>query len=92
MKWTINSNSLNTLLASGITDSTTIMTMLQINIAKLAFVKAIDNLFYLTALISISAFFLTFFLPRKKNIKSHSKEATLSDNTETNKHEAVILE
>lgn len=95
MKWTINSNSLNTLLSSGISDSTTIMTILQINIAKLAFVKAIDNLFFLTALISLSAFFLTFFLPRKKNIKSHSKEVPLSDNTETKEHKSnssIILE
>ncbi|ADY54605.1 drug resistance transporter, EmrB/QacA subfamily [Syntrophobotulus glycolicus DSM 8271] len=91
LNWTINDDNLKSLIVSGVADRTTVMTLLQINIAKLAFVKAIDNLFFLTALITLPAFFLTFFLPRKKELKSPSKEIPSAGSTSETDH-SIIME
>ncbi|NLI91202.1 MAG: DHA2 family efflux MFS transporter permease subunit [Peptococcaceae bacterium] len=63
--WTIPSDNLNTLLNSGLYSKETILSLLQANIYKVAFVQAIDDMFWITCFITLSGLLLTYFLPRK---------------------------
>jgi EmrB/QacA subfamily drug resistance transporter len=66
LKWTVSQDGLSDLIASGVADQDAIMALLTANIAKTAFVRALDEMFLVTAAITFSALLFMFFLPRKK--------------------------
>ncbi|MHB1651863.1 MAG: DHA2 family efflux MFS transporter permease subunit [Desulfitobacteriaceae bacterium] len=62
LRWTVSGQNLAGIAASGLADQQTIRAILQGNIAKVSFVQALNEMFYLTAFISILAFIPVFFI------------------------------
>lgn len=71
LTWTISPRNLGDLLA--VSSQDTAFSALQSSIAKIAFVNAIDDMFLITAFITISALLLTFFLPKSSGKKDEAK-------------------
>ena len=64
LTWTISAQNLAGLAATGLANQQTLMMLLQMNIAKIAFVQGLNEMFYITAIISALAFIPVFFIKK----------------------------
>lgn len=76
LTWTVSGSQLNSLLATNPMSSTLVPVLLKGNIGITAFVKSLNEMFYVTAAISLLAFFPVFFLT-KGNKKQEGSDIML---------------
>jgi len=66
LTWNVSGQIVGNLVSQSLADRSTVLTLLGSNIARMAFVQALNEMFYLTAAISLIAFLPSFFLAKKK--------------------------
>lgn len=64
--WTASGSNLSSLMANSGNNSSLVSYLLQMNIGTMSFVQALNEMFFVTAAVSLLAFFPVFFLPRGK--------------------------